>query len=80
MQTNQTNNQSSCTPPLLYTMPEVAQILHTNIGYAHDLRKAGLLHCMKLGSYKVRRSELIRFLKDCEGKDVSDPYNVRDIQ
>ena len=71
-----TNNQSQ---PLLYTMKEVATILHVNVGKANQLRRAGLIRCLKLGAWQVRREELIRFLKDSEGKDLTDPFNVKDI-
>lgn len=61
---------------LLYTVPEVAKLLKMNTTAVHNLRKAGLIKFMKLGSYKVRPEELERFLKACEGKDVSNPYDV----
>lgn len=64
---------------LIYTMPEVAKILGTNEAYVQNLRKAGLIRCLQLGRYKVRREELIRFLRDNEGMDLRDPYHVKPI-
>ncbi|MCB6475560.1 helix-turn-helix domain-containing protein [Emergencia timonensis] len=64
---------------ILYTIPEAAEMMKTSQGCVHNLRKAGLLKCLKLGSYKVRRAELERFLQEYEGKDVTDPYNVKDL-
>lgn len=61
---------------LLYTVPEVAKLLKMNPTSIHNLRKAGLIRFMKLGSYKVRAEELDRFLKACEGKDLSNPYDI----
>ena len=61
---------------ILYTMPEIAQLLKTNVDYVHKLRKSGVLKCIKLGSYKVRKAELERFLADNEGKDLTDPFKV----
>lgn len=75
MSNNTTNNQSQ----LLYTMKEVATILHVNVGKANQLRRAGLIRCLKLGAWKVRREELERFLRYAEGKDLTDPFNVKDI-
>lgn len=63
----------------LYTMEEAAQILQVKRGTVDKLREAGLIRCLKLGRWKVRAEELDRFLKEAEGKDVTDPFNVKDI-
>ena len=64
---------------MLYTIREVADLLKTNTDYVHSLRKAGLLKCIKLGHYKVRAEELERFLREYEGKDVTDPYHIKEL-
>ena len=64
---------------MLYTVKEASQILKCNTDYVHKLRKAGLLKFMKLGSYKVRKSELERFLAEMEGKDVTNPEKVVEL-
>jgi hypothetical protein len=64
---------------LLYTVPEVADILKVNNNKVYELFKARLLIPLKLGRYKVPRSELIRFIETYKGKDLSDLNNVRDI-
>ena len=61
---------------LLYTVKEVSELLHTNPTYVYALIKAGLLPVLKLGSYKVRRESLNKFLADYEGKDLTDPNNI----
>ena len=61
---------------ILYTVKEVSELLHTNPTYVYNLIKAGLLPVLKLGSYKVRRESLNKFLADYEGKDLTDPNNV----
>ena len=61
---------------MLYTVPEVAEILKCNQTRVHNLRKAGLIPFMKLGQYKCRREALEGFLKKAEGYDVSDPFNI----
>ena len=63
----------------LYTLPEVAELFGTNEAYVQNLRKAGLIRCLQLGRYKVRAEELERFLRENEGKDLRDPFNVKDI-
>lgn len=63
----------------LYTMGEVAELFGTNEAYVQNLRKSGLLKCLQLGRYKVRAEELERFLRENEGKDLRDPFNVKDI-
>ena len=64
---------------MLYTMSEASKILKVNRATVDRLRKAGLIRCLKLGSWKVRGEELERFLRDSEGKDITDPFNVKDI-
>lgn len=64
---------------MLYTVKQVAKILKCNESYVYKLKKAGLLKFMKLGQYKVRKSTLERFLESCEGKDVTDPFNVAEL-
>ena len=61
---------------ILYTVKEVSELLHTNTTYVYTLIKAGLLPVMKLGSYKVRKESLNKFLADYEGKDLTDPNNI----
>lgn len=61
---------------MLYTMKEVAEKLRINVTFAHRLRKAGLLPCIKLGMYKVRKDSLEEFLKKYEGCDLSIPEEV----
>lgn len=65
---------------MLYTVKEVSQILKCNTDYVHKLRKSGLLKFMKLGSFKVRKTELERFLADSEGKDLTNPDKVTDLE
>lgn len=64
----------------LYTVKEVATILKTNVDYVHKLRKAGLLRFLKLGQYKVRRETLEAFLARSEGKDITNPFDVKELE
>lgn len=65
---------------MLYTVKETAEILKTNVDYVHKLRKAGLIPFIKLGSYKVRKEALEQFLKENEGKDLTDPRNIKELK
>ena len=65
---------------LLYTVKEVSELLHTNQAYVYSLIKAGLLPVLKLGSYKVRKESLNRFLSEFEGKDLTNPNEVSSIK
>lgn len=65
---------------LLYTVPEVAAILKTNVDYVYKLQKAGLIRFMKIGRYKCRKSTLEEFLEKYDGCDISDPFNVQKIE
>ena len=64
---------------VLYTIPEVAELLKTNDSYVYKLIKAGLLPCLKLGRFKVRRQAIEDFLERNEGNDLTDPNNVKEI-
>lgn len=70
---------SQTTPDVLYTVKEVAELLKTNIDYVHKLRKAGLIPFLKIGQYKVRKQALELFLERYEGKDLTDPFNVKEL-
>lgn len=62
---------------MLYTIKEASQILKCNVNYVHELRKAGLLPCLKLGSYKVRHEALTDFLAKYEGYDLTDIHDIK---
>ena len=70
---------SQTTPDILYTVKEVAELLKTNIDYVHKLRKAGILPFLKIGQYKVRKQSLELFLERYEGKDLTDPFDVKEL-
>ena len=74
--TTKINNEAL---PMLLNAKEVAAVLKTNVDYVHRLRKAGLLPFLKLGQYKVRRQSLERFLAEYEGKDLTDPFSVKEL-
>lgn len=58
---------------LVFTVKEVSEIIHTNQSYVYTLIKAGLLPALKLGSYKIRRETLLKFLEEYEGYDLTKP-------
>ncbi len=64
---------------ILYTVPEVSKLIKTNKTYVYELIKAGLLPVLKLGSYKIRKVSLEEFLSRYEGKDITNPRDIRDI-
>ena len=65
---------------VVFTVKELSKLLKSNEDYIHKLRKAGLLKFLKLGTFKCRKSELDRFLAWGEGKDLTDPFNVIDLE
>ncbi len=64
---------------ILYTVKEVAALLKTNVDYVHKLRKSGVLPFLKLGQYKVRREALTEFLSRYEGKDLTNPFQIKEL-
>lgn len=57
---------------MIYTVKEVAEMLHTSPNYIYKLIEKGYLPALKLGSVKILKSTLLRFLIDNEGNDLSD--------
>ena len=64
---------------LVYTVQEVAKILHSSPNYIYQLIYKGYLPAIKLGSLKVLKTTLERFLIQNEGKDLSDLNNIRKV-
>lgn len=65
---------------MLYTVPEVAEILKTNVDYVYKLQRAGLIRFMKIGRLKCRKSTLEEFLAKYDGCDITDPFNVQPME
>lgn len=65
---------------VLYTVTEVSELLKINRNSVYSLIKAGVIKGLKLGSIKVTRAELLRFLEDNVGKDLSDLNNIKELE
>lgn len=65
---------------MLYTVPEVAEILKTNVDFVYKLQRAGKLRFMKIGRLKCRKSTLEEFLETYDGCDISDPFNIQRLE
>lgn len=65
---------------MLYTVPEVASILKTNVDYVYKLQKAGIIRFMKIGRLKCRKVTLEQFLEKYDGCDISDPFNIQKME
>ncbi|MGN2336524.1 helix-turn-helix domain-containing protein [Clostridium cagae] len=65
---------------MLYTVKEASKILKTNTDYVYSLIRKGYLRCLKLGSYKIRKSTLEEFLAKYDGFDLSDLENIKELE
>jgi len=63
----------------LLTVKEVSQILKCNVHKVYELIQLGLLPGLKLGSLKIRRVSLMRFLADNDGMDMTDLQDVKKL-
>ncbi|MEB7771454.1 MAG: helix-turn-helix domain-containing protein [Kurthia gibsonii] len=63
----------------LLEVSEVAKLLKCNRNKVYDLIKSGQLQGLKLGRMKVTTIELENFLIRNVGKDLSDPYEVKNL-
>ena len=64
---------------LIYTVKEVATLLHSSPNYIYQLIEKGFLPALKLGSVKILKSSLQKFLIDNEGFDLSYINNVKKL-
>lgn len=62
---------------VLYTVKETAELLKCSKNYVYKLIECSLLQALKLGSLKITRAELLDFLERNQGKDLTDPENVK---
>lgn len=65
---------------LIYTVHEVAKILHSSPNYVYKLIEYGYLPAIKLGSIKVLKSSLEQFLIENEGNDLSNLDIISDLK
>ena len=63
----------------LYTVDEISKILKINRNSAYDLISMGVLRAMKLGRLKVTRTSLLTFLKEYNGKDLSNLEHIKEL-
>ena len=63
----------------LYTVEEVATILKVNKNTVYDLIRSGILGALKLGRLKVTKATLVKFLREYDGKDLSDLDNIEEL-
>ena len=64
---------------MIYTVHEVAKMLHSSPNYVYKLIDKGYLPAIKLGSVKILKSTLLKFLIENEGKDLSNINSIKKI-
>ncbi len=64
---------------MIFSVKEVAEMLHSSPNYIYSLIEKGYLPAIKLGSLKILKSTLERFLIENEGNDLSDINNIKKI-
>ena len=64
---------------ILYSAHEVAKLIHSSPNYVYKLIEKGYLPAIKLGSVKILKSTLLKFLIENEGNDLSDINNIKKL-
>lgn len=64
---------------VLYTVAEVAELLKINRNAVYELINKNILVGLKLGSMKITKAELMRFLNEYVGKDLSDLDDIKKL-
>lgn len=62
---------------MVYTVQEVAKILHSSPNYIYKLIENGHLPALKLGSIRILKTSLEKFLIENVGKDFSDLNDIK---
>lgn len=65
--------------PIVYTVPELATLLHTTNTTVRSLIKCGHIRAMKLGEIKVSQQEVERFLNESVNVDYTDPTDLKPV-
>lgn len=65
---------------LIYTVHEVAKILHSSPNYVYKLIEYGYLPAIKLGSIKILKLSLEKFLIENQGNDLSNLNLIKDLK
>ena len=73
-----TNNTKELSP-IVYTVPELATLLHTTNTTVRSLIKCGHIRAMKLGEIKVSQQEVERFLNESVNVDCTDPTDLKPV-
>lgn len=73
-----TNNTKELSP-IVYTVPELATLLHTTNSTVRSLIKCGHIRAMKLGEIKVSQQEVERFLNESVNVDYTDPTDLKPV-
>lgn len=73
-----TNNTKELSP-IVYTVPELATLLHTTNTTIRSLIKCGHIRAMKLGEIKVSQQEVERFLIESANVDYTDPTDLKPV-
>lgn len=73
-----TNNTEEFSP-IVYTVPELATLLHTTNTTVRSLIKCGHIRAMKLGEIKVSQQEVERFLNESVNVDYTDPTDLKPV-
>lgn len=63
----------------LLTVEEAAEHLQVSKNTVYEYKKAGLLKFMKLGRLKIREQDLEAFKEWCVGKDLTNPFDVKEL-
>lgn len=64
---------------VIYTVREVSRLLRTNPAYVYELINTGILPAIRLASIRVRKEALDTFLRENEGKDLSDLDDIKPL-
>ena len=64
---------------MVYTVEEVATIMRASKQYVYTLINANQIRELKIPHTRIRKSELERFFRDNEGKDLTNPNEPKDI-
>lgn len=63
----------------LYSVEEAAEVLITTKNRVYSLIHNGQIRAMKLGHIKIPRNEIVTFIENNIGKDLTDIENIKEL-
>lgn len=63
----------------LLSVRQASKMFGIPVNTLYDLINAGVIPVLKLRAIKIRQVSMLNFLEEYDGKDLSDPKNIKSV-